>query len=378
MNVAPLSVAEFERSLPELIALLRKLVEIETPTAEKEAVDTLGELVAQEMAGRGAEVERHHQTRVGDHWVGTWGSGPGGALLLTHLDTVYSIGTLGHMPWREENDRLFGPGVLDMKGGVAIALTALGALRQAGRLPPRKVTLLCTSDEETGSHTSRPLIEDLARRHAVVFCLEPGLADGSVKTWRKGIGDFEIEVVGRAAHAGANPEAGVNAIVEMAGQIERLRRLAELGPGITVNPGVISGGRLSNVVPDSCRLRLDVRVTDKREQQRVQQALDSLAPILPGARLSVRGEWNRPPMPRSASIAAAYARVQAIGRRLGIRLTEGGTGGGSDANFVAPLGVPLLDGMGPVGNSAHSEREHVIRSSLPSRSALLAACLTEW
>lgn len=376
--MAPLSVAEFGGSLPELIALLRKLVEIETPTAEKAEVDALGALVSQEMAGRGAEVHRHRQARVGDHWVGTWGSGSGGALLLTHLDTVYPLGTLGRMPWREEDDRLLGPGVLDMKGGVALALFVLGTLRQTGRLPAGKITLLSTSDEETGSHTSRGLIEELARQHEVVFCLEPGLPDGSVKTWRKGIGDFEIEVSGRAAHAGANPEAGVNAIVEMAGQIERLRRLADLGAGVTVNPGVISGGSVSNVVPDACRLRIDIRVTDEVEQKRVQQGLDRLSPILPGASLRIRGEWNRPPMPRSASIGAAYERVRSIGEKLGIRVTEGGTGGGSDANFVAPLGIPLLDGMGPVGNNAHSEREHVIRSSLPARAALLAACLTEW
>ena len=376
MTALPL--AQFESSLAELIDLLRKFVALETPTAEKAAVDSLGSLVSQEMAGRGAQVQRHPQTRVGDHWAGTWGSGPGGALLLTHLDTVYPLGTLGRMPWREEGDRLLGPGVLDMKGGVALALFVLGTLRQAGRLPARKITLLCTSDEETGSHTSRALIEELARQHEVVFCLEPGLPDGSVKTWRKGIGDFEIEVSGRAAHAGANPEAGVNAIVEMAGQIERLRRLADLGAGVTVNPGVISGGSVSNVVPDACRLRVDIRVTDEGERKRVQQGMDELRPILPGAGLRIRGEWNRPPMPRSASIAAAYERVRSIGENVGIRVTEGGTGGGSDANFVAPLGIPLLDGMGPIGNNAHSEREHVIRSSLPTRAALLAACLTEW
>lgn len=373
-----LSIGRFESSEADLLRLLRKFVEIETPTAEKSAVDALGASVAQEMAERGAQVQRHRQTRAGDHWVGTWGSGPAGALLLTHLDTVYPLGTLARMPWREEADRLLGPGVLDMKGGIALALIVLGTLRKHGVLPARKTTLLCTSDEETGSHASRALIEELARQHAVVFCLEPGMSDGSVKTWRKGIGDFEVEVTGRAAHAGTNPEAGVNAIVEMAGQIDRLRRLADLGAGITVNPGVISGGTVSNVVPEACRLRVDIRVTDERERQAVQEGLDRLAPILAGARLTLRGEWNRPPMPRSASIGATYERVRAIGEKLGIRVTEGGTGGGSDANFVAPLGIPLLDGMGPVGNGAHSEREHVIRSSLPVRAALLAACLTEW
>jgi glutamate carboxypeptidase len=265
-----------------------------------------------------------------------------------------------------------------MKGGVALALTVLEVLAEARALPTRRITLVCTSDEETGSHTSRHLIETLARDHEVVFCLEPGLADGSVKTWRKGIGDFELEVTGRAAHAGANPEAGVNAILEMAGQIERLRGLADPAAGTTVNPGVIQGGTLSNVVPALCRLQFDIRVTDERARRKVQQGLDRMQPILPEARIEIRGEWNRPPMPRSPSISATYERVRSIGRDLGLKVTEGGSGGGSDANFVAPLGIPVLDGMGPIGNHAHSEREYIVRSSLPTRAALLAACLTEW
>ena len=376
--MTPLTVSEFEPRVPAMLGLLRQMVEIETPTGDKARLDSLGELVAREMSGSGAQVQREGQTSAGDHWVGKWGSGPGGALLLTHLDTVYPRGTLSRTPWRETDDRILGPGVLDMKGGVALALTVLGALHDLGRLPSRRVTLLCTSYEETGSHSSRTLIEKLAREHEVVFCLEPGLPDGSVKTWRKGIGDFELEVTGRAAHAGANPEAGVNAIQEMAAQIESLRRISDSDPGTTVNPAVIVGGTVSNVIPDSCRLSVDIRVTDPQAQAKAQRELDRLAPIHPGARLQVRGEWNRPPMPRSASIAVTFERVRDIGRTLGLAVTEGGSGGGSDANFVAPLGKGLLDGLGTVGNSAHSEREHIVRASLPSRAALLAACLTEW
>lgn len=374
----PLPISEFEPRVPAMLGLLKRMVEIESPTGDKAALDTLGELVAHEMSGRGARVRREAQPSAGDHWVGTWGSSPGGALLLTHLDTVYPRGTLSRTPWRETDDRILGPGVLDMKGGVTLALTVLGALRDLGRLPSRRVTLLCTSDEETGSHSSRSLIEKLAREHEVVFCLEPGLPDGSVKTWRKGIGDFELEVTGRAAHAGANPEAGVNAVVEMAAQIDRLLLIAETDPGTTVNPAVIVGGTVSNVIPDSCRLSVDIRVTDPLAQEKAQRQLDRLAPIHPGARLQVRGEWNRPPMPRSAAIAVTYERAREIGRTLGLTVTEGGSGGGSDANFVAPLGKGLLDGLGPVGNHAHSEREYIVRASLPTRAALLAACLTEW
>lgn len=361
-----------------MLGLLRRLVEIESPTADKAALDTLGELVAREISSRGGQIRREAQTTAGDHWVGTWGSGPAGALLLTHLDTVYPRGTLSRTPWRETDDRILGPGVLDMKGGVALALTVLGALQDLGRLPSRRVTLLCTSDEETGSHSSKTLIEQLAREHEVVFCLEPGLPDGSVKTWRKGIGDFELEVTGRAAHAGANPEAGVNAIVELAAQIDRLLTIAESDPGTTVNPAVIVGGTVSNVIPDSCRLTVDIRVTSPLAQEKAQRELDRLAPIHSGARLQVRGEWNRPPMPRSAPIAATFERVRDIGKSLGLAITEGGSGGGSDANFVAPLGKGLLDGLGPVGNHAHSEREYIVRASLPTRAALLAGCITEW
>ena len=378
MMSQPLPISHFEACLPVQLDLLRSLVEIESPTTEKAAVDSLGEFVAESMRRRGAVVRQFPQAAGGNHWLGQWGDGTGGILLMAHLDTVHAIGTLARMPWRLSGKRLHGPGVLDMKAGIAIALTAMESLHEASWTPASRVSLLCTSDEETGSHTSRELIEQLAREHSLVLCLEPGLPDGSLKTWRKGIGDFRVEVTGRAAHAGANPEAGVNAIVEMAHVIRQVAALEDPAKGTSVSVGVIGGGTRSNVVPATCFAEIDMRVLEESEMTRLDAALAGLSPTLAEARISFEGGWNRPPMPRTAILAETFARAQAIAARLGLQLTEGGTGGGSDANFVAPLGVPVLDGLGAIGNGAHSEREYIELDSLPSRTALLAAMISEW
>jgi glutamate carboxypeptidase len=373
-----LPIAVFEDRLDDQLDLLRGMVELESPTTEKAAVDEFGAFVAESMRTQGADVQCFPQETAGDHWLGRWGEGAGGVLVLTHIDTVHALGTIRSMPWRVSEDRAYGPGVLDMKAGLAIALTAIEAVYEA--LHPREchVSLLCTSDEETGSHTSRKLIEDLAGEHAWVLCMEPGLPDGSLKTWRKGIGDFRVDVTGRAAHAGANPEAGVNAIVEMAHVIRYLNSLEDPAKGTTVSVDVIGGGTRTNVVPASCFAEVDMRILEASEMDRLNAAMSNLEPVLPGARLSFDGSWNRPPMPRSPVVAEAFGKAQAIASELGLQLTEGGTGGGSDANFVAPLGVPVLDGLGAVGNGAHSEREYIELSSLPARTALLAALITEW
>lgn len=372
------TIAEFDHRLPEQLALLQRLVQLESPSTEKAAVDALGEFVGQQMTEAGAAVERVPQTKTGDHWIGRWGSGRGGFLLLTHLDTVHPLGTLERTPWREKGSKVLGPGVLDMKASLGMALTALKALHDRHGLPSSRVTLLCTSDEETGSHTSRRLIERMASEHEVVFCLEPALPNGALKTSRKGVGIYHLETHGRAAHAGSNPEDGVNAVVEMAHQILRAVVLADPALGTTINVGVIHGGTRSNVVPDVCKARLDLRVSILEEAERVRSGLESLKPVLEGATLQVRGGLNRPPMPRTPAIAETFARVQAIGRQLGLDLIEGSTGGGSDANFLAAANRPLLDGLGAVGDGAHSEREFVLRQSLPERTALLAALLTQW
>ncbi len=364
----------------ELVALLRELTVRESPTTEKAAVDRLGEFVADQLRDLGARVERIPQETVGDHWIATWGDPEASTQILTlcHLDTVWPLGTLARMPIREENGRLYGPGVFDMKGGIVVLLGAMRGLLALGVRPPHRIRMLFTSDEETGSETSRPLIEEEARRSHLVLCLEPALPDGSLKTFRKGVADFTVVAYGRSAHAGADPQRGINAIEELAYQILRLRGLADIRRGTTVTVGVIRGGTRPNVVPEYAEMVVDVRVATRAEMDRIERAFRALRPVLEGARLEVRGGFNRPPMERNAQMVATFERARAIAAELGMTLTEGGTGGGSDANFTAALGIPTLDGLGAIGNGAHALEEHVRIDSLPQRAALVAALLTRW
>ena len=374
----PLPITQFEAHLPQLVALLEKLVQIESPTTSKTGLDELGRFVAAEMEARGAQVRIEPQTDAGDHQVGTWGEGQGGLLLMAHLDTVHPLGTLEHMPFRKHENRLFGPGVLDMKAGIAMALTAIEILRQNEKLRKGRLTFLCTSDEETGSRTSRALIDQIAQEHELVLCLEPALADGGLKTWRKGTLAFRVEAVGKAAHAGSNIKDGVNAILEMAHQIPGFVSLADDKSQTTVNVGVIQGGTRSNVVPDLCWLRVDVRAKTKAEGDRVLAAMLALDPILEGAEIKVKGGWNRPPMERNEQMIRTFQRAQGIAGDLGLSLSEGGSGGGSDANFVADLGVPVLDGLGAIGTGAHTKHEQIETDSLAEKTALIAALISEW
>ena len=377
--MAAIPVSSFREGLPDQLGVLRSMVEMESPTTDKGLIDTLGAWVAARLEELGLEIERFPQAKAGDHWLATWGSGSGGVLLMHHLDTVYPAGTIQTTPWAERDGRAFGPGSLDMKGGIAVTLAALATLHRAGRRPARPVRCLFTSDEETGSHSSRELLESEARQRDLVLCLEPAMPDGSLKTSRKGTGLFIVETIGRAAHAGNNPGAGINAILEMAHQIPLVQALAAPAAGTTVSVGVIEGGTRTNVVPERCRVKVDIRVVEAAERARVEAGLAALHPVLEGARIETRGGWNRPPMVRTDSIASAFERARRIGDGLGLRLTEGAAGGGSDANFVAALGIPVLDGLGPVGDGAHSPQEYVEIDSLPERAALLAALLSgQW
>jgi glutamate carboxypeptidase len=370
-----ISIAEFTVKTDEMLRAVRELVAIESPSTDKAAIDRMGALLAARCRTLGAAVEVDPQTVFGDNLIARWGSGPDAILLMCHMDTVYNLGALARQPWRESEGRAYGPGALDMKASIVIALTALEVL---GARRTRPVSLLLTSDEEIGSAGARPLIEREAQRHALTLCLEPCLPDGSLKTARKGIGDVEIVARGRAAHAGTNHKEGRNAIEELAHHILAAQRLTDYARGTTVNVGVITGGSRSNVVPEEARAVIDYRVSDQAEAARMQAWMDARRAVLPGMQLEVRGGLNRPPMPRDALMAATFARAQAIGQTLGLQFGEGSTGGGSDANFVAPLGVPVLDGLGAGGNGAHSEREHILINSLPERAALLAALILHW
>ena len=374
----PFTVDDFRAQLPAILETLRSLVEAESPTTDKSMVNSLGRMVADRCSAAGGQLQSFPQMGVGDHWLAEWGEGEAGLLMLAHLDTVHPAGTLERMPWSVQGGRASGPGAIDMKGGVAVALAVVEALSRSRQWPAWPLRILFTTDEETGSRTSRALIEEQARRHRAVFCLEPAMPDGALKTWRKGTGLFILETTGRPSHAGNSPEAGVNAIVEMAHQILRLQALARPESGTTISVGIIDGGTRTNVVPGRCQAKLDVRVLEPGEPERLEKELRSLRPVLPGATIQVRGGWNRPPMRRTPMMAASFERARTLAASMGLDLKESGTGGGSDANFVAALGVPVLDGLGPLGNGAHSDDEYVMVDSLAERAALLALLLTEW
>jgi glutamate carboxypeptidase len=365
----------------EMLEELEALVSHETPSRDKAALDRFAEALDVRLRGLGAEVERLANPSGGDHilarFAGTTGSAEPPALVLCHFDTVWPSGTVAGRPFRVEGGRAYGPGVLDMKASLVLVASALGALRAAGATPPRPVLALFTSDEEIGSPTSRGPIEGLAPGCAYALVMEPALPGGRLKTARKGVGNFSVAVEGRAAHAGVEPEKGATAIVELAAQILAIRDLADPPRGTTLNVGLVRGGTATNTIAAHASADLDVRVALLGEANRMEHALRSLAPKTPGTRVSVAGGFHRPPMERTPGIVALFERARSIGRSLGLDLGEGSTGGGSDGNFTAALGVPTLDGLGALGEGAHADHEHIIIRSLPERTALLAALLLE-
>jgi glutamate carboxypeptidase len=367
-----------------MVHLLKRFVRCESPTNSKSAVDHFGRMVAKEWRKRGATVEILYRKIEGNHLRVTWPTKRAHqnqeyskqTLVLGHLDTVYETGTLKKMPVRETRGHLFGPGVFDMKAGIVIALFAVDALAHTGWLPRRRIVLLCTSDEETGSQSSRQVIEYEARRSAAVLVLEPANGpEGKLKTRRKATGTAEVVIKGCAAHAGLDPGAGVNAVHEMALQTARLMRLNDSRRGITVNPTVAQGGTRSNVIPAEARLTIDLRAETIVDMRRIERRLKALRPILRGAKAHVEGGFSRPPLERRAS-AAPFSEAQKLAKQLGFSVGECLAGGGSDGNFTAALGVPTLDGLGAVGDGAHSAGEHIVISALPQRAALLAALLS--
>lgn len=367
------------------IDLLKRLVNIESPSHNKDAVDRVGMTIANEVRKLGADAEIIPNKETAQHVLARFPSPAGSGyrddgekqiLLLCHMDTVYPLGTIKKIPYREEDDKIFGPGVLDMKAGIVIALAAIDEARKNGMTRP--VTLLCTSDEEIGSLTSREYIERLAKESALVLVLEAGLVDSSLKTWRKGVGEFLVKVHGRAAHAGVDHEKGCNAIEEMAHQVIAIQRLTDYSKQTTLNVGVIHGGTVSNVVPEEAIIQVDVRVMQPGEWERLEDELKKLIPMLDGTSIEVSGGLNRPPMPFDETMKATFEKAKSIAAQIGIELNAGGTGGASDANFVAPLGIPVLDGLGAVGEGAHSEREYIFADSLEARAKLIARLLREW
>ncbi len=365
-----------ERSL---LDLTRRLVAAESPSDAKSAVDACVALAAAHFKQLGGRVKLHRQPRYGNILEARFGPrrsariGVKPILLLGHLDTVWPLGTLESMPCRLREGRLWGPGSLDMKGGVAMAATAIELLAEADLLR-REIVVMLNGDEEIGSPASRPVIEELARQCAAVYVLEPaqGLA---YKTSRKGTGDWQIHVKGVAAHAGVDFDKGANALVELARTIETLSGWTDLKRGLTVSVGVAAGGTKSNVVPAEAWAEIDVRIPRLADGPRIARKFSALRPADPRCTLTVTGGINRPPMERSRGGVRLFREAQALARELGFELREASSGGGSDGNFTAALGVPTLDGMGAVGEGAHARHESVFVEHLAPRAALLAGML---
>jgi glutamate carboxypeptidase len=368
-----------QTNLPAMTDLLDQLVSLESQTEEKAGVDRVGELLSERLSSLGAELAIYPQAATGDHVLGVFNRGGGSPIaMILHMDTVHPAGTLSQRPVRVENGRLYGPGSYDMKASHVIALFAIQALRELHHFPTREIRILFTSDEETGSHTSRSLIEDVARDATLSMVMEPALSDGKLKSSRKGVGDFKVIARGRAAHAGAEHKKGINAIQELAHQVLKLQAMTDYTRGITFSVGDIRGGGVTNVVPDWASLIVDIRVAALADAEWVIRALNELTPSLPGAALEIAGEFNRPPMECNSERLAIFSRVRDIGSSIGLALDHGPSGGGSDASFTAGIGVPTLDGFGAVGDGAHAVHEHVLLSSLTERAALSAAVLQQY
>jgi glutamate carboxypeptidase len=370
--------------LPEMLSLLRAFVVTESPSLEKAAVDRCYAVIAKPWRRlSGARVDRIAQKHRGDHLRITWAPASGSKrptgqlLVLGHYDTVYASGTLRKMPFRISGGKAYGPGTFDMKAGIVQALFAAEALQRlpAGDQPRKHIVFLWTSDEEIGSESSRKLIETEARRSDAVFVLEPSFGpQGALKTERKGVGEAELIAHGRASHAGLAPQDGINAIHEIARQIARLETWNDLRRGVTINAGTIEGGTRTNVIPEVARVQLDLRATTVADMRQLERRLHALKPELKGSRLEVTGGFSRAPLERKMS-AALFTRARALASEMDLTLEERSVGGGSDGNFTAAAGIPTLDGLGAVGDGAHSSHEHILTKTMPQRAALLAALL---
>ena len=356
---------------------IREFVAIESPSDNKLAADRMGALLAARFETLGGHAHVHRAEDYGDsiqiNFPGHEKIKP--VLLLGHFDTVYPLGTLPTMPCRVDDGRLHGPGVLDMKSGVALMLYAIEALQSWHTGLPRPVTVFLVSDEEVGSHSSRQTTMALARESAAVLVLEPAGPRGAVKTVRKGVGEYILNVKGVAAHAGLDPGKGHSAIVELARQVTTVSKLNDLRRGLSVNPGVIYGGTRTNVIAAQASVEIDVRIKEAKQAATLDRKFQALKAFDKHCKLSIQGGINRMPMERTAGVAALYKRARALAGQINWQLEEAAVGGGSDGNFTAGIGIPTLDGMGGVGEGAHALHEHIVVSELPRRALLLAGMI---
>ncbi len=362
----------------EMLDLLTEMVKRESFTRDKVKVDRLVDFLEAKLNALGADtVQRTTQAEVGDFLLAKWNKNAPGMpyLFMIHIDTVHPIGALSTMPVCCEDGRYFGPGALDMKAGAIIAFEAIQALCQRGQLPNRPIHLLITTDEEIGSPYSEALIKELAADCALALVMEPATKEGAIKTWRKGGGKYELVIEGRASHAGIAPQEGINAIIEFAQQALEINRLNDLKYGTSVSITTVEGGSAGNVIPALVRAQIDTRVLTMEAMHDLHAALTDLYPKMPGAKVTCTRQHHRPPMERRRDL---FDKAAAIGERYGVTIYEAGTGGGSDGNFTAAMGIPTLDGLGAHGDGAHATHEHVIIDSLPRQATLIAAILMEW
>ncbi|MCU1238270.1 MAG: peptidase dimerization domain protein [Candidatus Solibacter sp.] len=363
----------------EMVAMLRRFVECESPSDDAAAVDRFVDLVADTVVND-AKVKTIRGGKFGRLMVAEMqlpGRRKSGQVLaLGHSDTVWPMGTLRTMPFRQADGRLWGPGALDMKAGIVFFLFAARALRELDIAAPSKVLLQLNPDEEVGSESSRALTEKNAARSKAVLVLEPGTGlTGKLKTARKGVGDFTVTVKGRASHSGVDFQAGASAVLELARQVERIAGFTQLERGITVNPGVIAGGTRSNVVAAEAHAEVDIRVLRLRDAPALEKKFRTLKPYDKRCTIEISGGLNRPPMERSAGIVKLFRLAQVLGREIGVALEESLTGGGSDGNFTAALGIPTLDGLGAVGEGAHAVNESLLVNRMADRTALIGKLL---
>ena len=378
MSVPSLTVAGAERHTDECLALLRALVECESPTGDRDGNLRVAGLLEDAMIRAGGNVERIPAPGLGVHLLGRFRGvkrDRGPVLVMGHMDTVHPVGTLQRLPFAIVDGKAQGPGIYDMKSGLAVVLTALRVLAGTTPGPASDVTFLVTCDEERGSPDSRARIEVEARAHRAALVPEPSVPGGAVKSRRKGVSAYVLEVAGRAAHAGIEPEAGASAIHELARQVCRIYDLADPTVGTSVSVGVIKGGTAENVVADAARCSIDVRFFVNTESDRVDSALRTAVAFDSRCTLTLKGGLNRGALEKSEASGLIYKQARALATTLGFELGEESTGGASDGNLISAMGCPTLDGLGPDGRGAHTLHEHILVDDVPRRIALLAALL---
>ncbi len=372
----------FKDTQHAMVDLLTALIAFETPSADKARVDELIDYLTEKFeALQASSITRFPLENAGDCVLGKWNEDQPGEpiLFLMHADTVWPVGTVDRRPVHIDDDgRLYGPGAVDMRASIVLFLSVMQALIDHDELPNRPIWALVNGDEEIGSRYSTPTVQQVAQDCGLVLVMEPGTSDGALKTRRKGLATYRLHVEGRAAHAGNEPEQGVNAIIELAQQAMKLHKLNDLRNGTSVSVTMIEGGTAGNVIPAYASAYIDSRSFTQLDMDRIKAALDDVLPFMPGAQVRVEPLHSRPPMEPTDATRKAYERCREIGATLGITVREESVGGVSDANTTAALGIPTIDGLGPYGGGLHAEQEHVLLSSMPRRAALIAGILKHW